>query len=192
MKKIMFLTFAAALAIAFAGCDTMKETNSNKALVVNNNAAANANMVGNSNMMNSNAMMNSNTMTNSSMAMNGNLTREEYDRDKDRYAAEAKSAGRTVGTGAEDGWLWTKTRAALATTNDLRDSTINVDVSNAVVTLSGTVGTKAQEQAAVKAAQEIKGVTSVKNMLKVNANDSMTNQMTGGNSNTKMTNANHK
>ncbi len=38
MKKIMFLTFVAAFALALAGCETTKETNSNKAVVVNNNA----------------------------------------------------------------------------------------------------------------------------------------------------------
>lgn len=191
MKKIMFLTFAAALAMAFVGCDTMKETNTNKALVVNNNANA---AVMNSNVMNSNAMMNTNTMSSSNSMMSSNMTRADYDRDKDRYAAEAKSAGRTIGTGANDGWLWTKTKTALATTNDLRDSTINVDVSNAVVTLTGSVATKEQLQSAMKTAQGIDGVTKVQNNLKVNANDSMTNQMTGGNStaNMKMTNANHK
>jgi len=187
MKKIISLTFVAALAMAFVGCDSMKETNSNKAVVVNNNAA---NMVANSNMMNGNVMMNSNMSSSSNSTMNANMTRAEYDRDKDRYAAEAKSAGRTIGTGANDGWLWTKTRAALATTAGLRDSTINVDVSNAVVTLTGTVGTKEQQQMAVKVANEIEGKTSVKNNLKVSAGDSMTNQMTGSNSNMRMTNSN--
>jgi hyperosmotically inducible protein len=173
--------------MAFVGCDTMKETNSNKAVVVNNNAGANAANMANSNvMMNSNTMtMNSNTMSSSNSTLNANITRADYDRDKDRYAAEAKGMGRTIGTGANDGWLWTKTRAALATTNDLRDSTINVDVDNGVITLSGTVGTKEQQQAAVRVANEIEGKTSVKNNLKVSAGDSTTNQMTGGNSNMK-------
>ncbi len=188
MKKIISLTFVAALAMAFVGCDSMKETNSNKAVVVYNNAA---NAVANSNMMmNSNAMMNSNMSSSSNSSMNANMTRADYDRDKDRYAAEAKTAGRTIGTGANDGWLWTKTKAALATTAGLRDSTINVDVSNAVVTLTGTVGTKEQQQMAVKVANEIEGKTSVKNNLKVSAGDSMTNQMTGSNSNMRMTNSN--
>ncbi len=187
MKKIISLTFVAALAMAFVGCDSMKETNSNKAVVVNNNA--NVSMM-NSNMMNGNAMMNSNTMSGTNSAMNSNMTRADYDRDKDRYEREAKASGRTIGTGANDSWLWTKTRAALLTTAGLRESTINVDVDNAVVTLSGSVGTREQLTMAVKTAQEIDGVTSVKNNLKVQANDSMTNQTTGGNSTT--TNANRR
>ena len=186
MKKIIISTIVAASAMAFVGCDTMKETNSNKAVVVNNNAGANAANMANSNMMmNSNSMMNSNTMSSTNSAMNPNMTRADYDRDKDRYAAEAKGMGRTIGTGANDGWLWTKTRAALATTNDLRDSTINVDVDNGVITLSGTVGTKEQQQAAVKVANEIEGKTRVQNNLKVQAGDSLTNQATSGNGNMK-------
>jgi hyperosmotically inducible protein len=195
MKKIIISTIVAASAMAFVGCDTMKETNSNKAVVVNNNAGANAANMANSNMMmnsSNTTMMNSNTMSSTNSAMTGNMTRADYDRDKDRYAAEAKGMGRTIGTGANDGWLWTKTRAALATTNDLRDSTINVDVSNAVVTLSGTVGTKEQLQAAMKVAQGIEGVGKVQNNLKVSAGDSMTNQMSGGNSTTSNTNANKR
>ncbi len=188
MKKIISLTFVAALAMAFVGCDSMKETNSNKAVVVNNNAGANAANMANSNMMTGNTMMNSNTMSGSNSAMNANLTRADYDRDKDRYEREAKGSGRTIGTGANDSWLWTKTRTALLTTAGLRESTIDVDVSNAVVTLSGTVGTREQLTMAVKTAQEIDGVTSVKNNLKVQPNDSMTNQATGTNSTTTNTN----
>ena len=181
MKKITLLTFVAIFSMAFVGCETTKETNSNKAIVVNSNAAAN---MANSNMMNSN-MMSSNTMTTSnSMSMNSNMTRADYDRDKSRYEQEAKTSGRTIGSGINDSWLWTKTRTALATTAGLRDSTIDVDVTNDVVTLSGTVGTKEQLAMAVKTAQEIDGVKSVKNNLKVSATDSMTNQMTGSNSGT--------
>jgi len=116
------------------------------------------------------------------------MTRADYDRDKDRYEREAKASGRTIGTGANDSWLWTKTRTALLNTAGLRESTINVDVDNAVVTLTGTVGTKEQLAMAVKTAQEIDGVTRVKNELKVSATDSMTNQMTGSNSTTTNTN----
>jgi osmotically-inducible protein OsmY len=56
------------------------------------------------------------------------ITREEYEKNKESYRDEAKQLGRKIGAGANDGWLWTKTRAALAAEDDLRDSTINVDV----------------------------------------------------------------
>ena len=199
MKKIIFLTLVAALALAFVGCNSMNETNSNKAVVVNNNMTANSMASANA-LMNANAVAtgNSNAMMNSNMS-NKALTREEYDKDKDKYAAEAKGAGSTIGSGINDGWLWTKTRADLLAANDLRESTINVDVNNAVVTLRGTVANKEQETKAVQVAKAVSGVTNVKDMLKVQANDSLTNHMTGGNSNMtggngnmKMTNANHK
>jgi len=56
--------------------------------------------------------------------------------------------------------------------------------------LRGTVGTAAQKTAAVAAAKGIEGQKGVKDELKVQAADSMTNQMTTGNSN--MTNANRR
>jgi len=187
MKKITLFTLVAIFSMALVGCETTKETNSNKAIVVNSNAAAN---MSNSNMMNSN-MMSSNTMSNSnSMSMNSNMTRADYDRDKDRYEKDAKASGRTVGSGVNDSWLWTKTRAALATTAGLRDSTIDVDVTNDVITLKGTVATAAQKTQAETVAKGIDGQKGIKNELKVQPADSMTNQMTSGNSN--MSNANMK
>ncbi len=167
MKKIMFLTFVAAFALALAGCETTKETNTNKAVVVNNNANI-MNTTMNANMMNNNTM--------SKVNYDKEITREEYDKDKDRYINDAKDAGGTIGSGAEDGWLWTKTKVALAGVDDLRDSTINVDVDKNVVTLRGTVATKVGMDKAFKAASEVKDVKSVKNMLKVVANDSTSNQ----------------
>ena len=83
--------------------------------------------------------------------------------------------GRKVGTGLNDGWLWTKTRYDLLAADDLRDFTINVDVNNGVITLSGTVATPAQKSKAEQIANSVEGKKSVKNELKVSAGDSMTN-----------------
>jgi hypothetical protein len=94
-------------------------------------------------------------------------TREEYEKNKETYTQQAKDLGRKVGTGLNDGWLWTKTRFDLAAADDLRDSTINVDVENEVVTLSGTVATAAQKAKAESIAKSVTGVKQVKNMLKV-------------------------
>lgn len=188
MRRLTTLTFAAALAVASIGCETaptntnavankaMTNVNSNVAVVVNSN---------------SNMAANTGTVIGGSTTMNSNISRAEFDKDKDRYVKEAKDAGSTIGSGLNDGWLWTKTKSALATSNDLRDSTINVDVANDVVTLRGTVATAAQKTQAETVAKGIEGVKSVKNDLKVQAGDSMTNQMVGGNSNT-TTNANMK
>lgn len=177
MKKTVLLSLAAISAI-FAGCETTTNTNANLKTNGNTNTAI---------VVNTNSHETANTNSSNS---NKALTREEYEKDKESYSKKAKDAGDKIGQSADDLWLWTKAKAELALVDDLRDSTINVDVDNAVVTLRGTVGTAAQKTAAVKAAT-VEGVKSVKDMLKVDAKDSMTNQMTSANSNSgKTANAN--
>jgi len=152
-----------ALAFVVAGCDHAANENT-----ANRNANANATAV------------NANTPvpnTNARDTTRRAPTREDYEREKDRYSREAKESGRTVGTGINDGWLWVKTRFELAAADDLRDSTINVDVDNEAVTLTGTVASAAQKARAEQLAKAVEGVKSVKNQLKVasdNANASKT------------------
>ncbi len=177
MKKIVLLTFAAIFAMASIGCDTTTNTN----VKVNGNTVAN----------NTAVVVNNNTNVANMKDDKDDLTREDFDKDKAKYESEAKESKSTIGQGANDLWLWTKTRAALASTDELRDSTINVDVANDVVTLKGTVGTAAQKDAAVKAAKAVEGVKDVKDNLKVDAKDSMTNQATSSDSDSK-TNTNKK
>ena len=170
MRRLTIFTFAVALSAAVIGCDTAPTANVNKTTA---NANPNVAVV-----VNNNSNLAANTgMTNT--AMNSNLSRADFDKDKDRYAKEAKDAGRTVGSGLNDSWLWTKTRTAMLATTDLRESTVNVDVSNDVVTLTGTVATAAQKTKAEEVAKGIVGVKSVTNNLKVQAGDSLTNQTVG-------------
>jgi BON domain len=157
---VAFLAGITLIALAI-GCQTATNTNTNMNVAVSNaNTNANANVNANRN-MNTNANRRS---------VNANISREEYEKDKESFAEEAKRLGRTIGSGANDGWLWTKTRAVLATTDDLRDSTINVDVDKAVVTLSGTVATQAQKTKAAQVARGVEGVKSVRNNLVVSPN----------------------
>jgi hyperosmotically inducible protein len=157
-KLAAFIT-AMFVCVLATGCETATNTNTNtNSNVAVSNANANANV-------NTNANANANRRS-----VNANISREEYEKGKESFAEEAKRLGRTIGTGANDGWLWTKTRAVLATTDDLRDSTINVDVDDAVVTLSGTVATAAQKSKAAQVAKGVEGVKSVKNDLVVSAN----------------------
>jgi hyperosmotically inducible periplasmic protein len=132
-----------------------------------NNANANANVAANTNANANTATANANSNDNRRAP-----TREEYEREKDRYQREAREAGRTIGTGLNDGWLWVKTRFELAAADDLRDSTINVDVDNGVVTLTGTVASAAQKTKAEQVAKSIEGVTSIRNNLKIAAANS--------------------
>ena len=161
-KLVAFIAGSILIALT-AGCGTAMDTNTN---TNTNMAARNANANTNANVnSNANANKNSNRKT-----VNANISRQEYEKDKQSFTEEAKRLGRTIGTGANDGWLWAKTRAVLATTDDLRDSTINVDVENGVVTLSGTVATQAQKTKAAQLAKGVEGVKSLTNNLTVKAN----------------------
>ena len=155
--KCLALIAGAALIALSVACENLTNTNINSNVAVSNK--------------NANAGTNSNSTANANRrTVNANISREEYERDKETLVNEAKRLGRTIGSGANDGWLWTKTRAVLATTDDLRDSTINVDVDNAAVTLSGTVATQSQKTKAAQVAKSVEGVKSVKNNLSVSAN----------------------
>ena len=171
-RRITGLIALAALSVVLPACDNT--ANNNRAV----NANANANAV-------ATATATPAVATNSNRAP----TREEYERNKERYSREAKQSGRTVGTGFNDGWLWVKTRFDLAAADDLRDSTINVDVDKGVVTLTGTVATAAQKTKAESVAKAVDGVTGVKNLLKVSAGNTNANANARGNANA---NANRK
>lgn len=170
MKFLTFLT-TVLMAAAFAGCGDTANTSNNSRANVNlgaNNANTGAIVV------NSNANSNVNRW-------NANITREEYEKNKADYEKEKGSS--TIGQGANDMWLWVKTRSSLLGTSDLRESTINVDVVNDVVTLKGTVETAAQKAKAEQVAKDIDGVKSVKNELKVAPDDSVTNMSSNSNTN---------
>ncbi|MEO8649102.1 MAG: BON domain-containing protein [Acidobacteriota bacterium] len=168
------LTAIACGALFLGACGTpMSNTANNSHSNMTNMGANNANVGA--------IVVNSNTNTNSNRWNNSNVTREEYDKKRADYERDKGSS--TIGQGANDSWLWFKTRTALMTTSDLRESTVNVDVVNDVVTLKGSVETAAQKTKAEQVAKDIDGVKSVKNELKVAPNDSITN--TSGNSNAK-------
>ena len=152
-RRIEGLLVLGALLVLIAGCDNA--ANENRTANANANANANATVPATSTPV---------TTTNANRRA---PTREEYEKDKERYSREAKESGRTVGTGLNDGWLWVKARFDLAAADDLRDSTINVDVDKGVVTLSGTVANAAQKTKAETVAKSVEGVTGVRNQLKV-------------------------
>ena len=167
------------LAAFLAACGGAANTNTNTRA---NNAVTN---LGTNNANVGAVVVNSNANTNANRWANANsVTREEYNKNRAEYEKDQGTS--TIGSGANDSWLWFKTRAALVTTADLRDSTINVDVDNDVITLKGTVATAAQKAKAQEVANGIEGKKRVVNELKVAASDSMTN--TGGSSNTSNTN----
>ncbi|HEX6718728.1 MAG TPA: BON domain-containing protein [Pyrinomonadaceae bacterium] len=165
-RRITGFIALAALSILLPGCDNTANQNA----TANRNANANANVaVSPTPVANTNA--------------NRAPTRAEYEANKERYNREAKQSGRTIGTGINDGWLWVKTRFDLAAADDLRDSTINVDVDKAVVTLTGTVASAAQKTKAEQVAKAVEGVTSVRNQLKVQAGNANANANANRNAN---------
>jgi len=175
--KLMTLIMAC-VALAFAACGG--ETNTNV-----RNANTNANVA------------RSPTPTPTPDCKNANMTREEYE--KNKSACEGEKGSSTIGQGIDDSWIGFKTRAALLTTADLRESTINVDVVNAMITLKGTVANAAQKTKAEQVAKGIDGQKGVKDELKIAPNDSMMNTNSNSKSNSnasantsKSTNANMK
>ena len=159
-RRIEGFIALAALLVLIAGCDNT--ANNNRVANANANANANATVA-------TTPVVNTNTNTRRAP------TREETERDKERYSREAKESGRTVGTGANDMWLWVKTRFDLAAADDLRDSTINVDVDKDVVTLTGTVASAAQKTKAETVAKAVEGVKGVRNQLKVTSGNANAN-----------------
>ena len=166
-NRIIGLIVTAAMAITFSACEGSENRNAN----TNN---ANANRAASPTPT---AVVNANTNTRTAP------TREDYERDKERSDREAREearrSGRTVGTGLNDGWLWVKTRFDLAAADDLRDSTVNVDVDNAVVTLTGTVASAAQKTRAEQVVKTVEGVKSVRNQLKVVSDNANANTRSG-------------
>lgn len=170
MKIKLFATMGLSV-LVFTGCETTSNTNVNLRNINDNTAVV----------VNNNSDVATNTRRD-----NTNISREEYDKERAEYEKDRGSS--TIGQGVNDSWLWFKTRAALLTADDLRDSTINVDVVNDVVTLKGTVATPGQKKRAEEVAKGIDGVKSVKNELQVKPTDSVTNQMINGNTNTNSNN----
>jgi hypothetical protein len=149
-------------ALTFSACESTSNTN-----VRVSNANANTAIVVNA------------TATPTPRRDDSNVSREDYDKNREEYERDRGSS--TIGQGINDSWLWFKTKTALATTDDLRDSTINVDVVNDKITLKGSVASAAQKTRAGEVAKGVEGQKGVDNQLQVRAGDSMTNQMVNGN-----------
>src|SRR5688500_12277018 len=73
-------------------------------------ANANANLNANATQMQTRTLMRTQT---GSLQM-PTLAVRSMKHDRESWAEEARQLGRTIGSGVNDGWLWTKTRAFLA------------------------------------------------------------------------------
>jgi hyperosmotically inducible protein len=78
-------------------------------------------------------------------------------------AAQEKKAGNPI----TDAWITMKVHSQFVPEDALEDSNIDVDTTNGVVTLSGTVATEAGRSRAIAIAKATDGVKSVNDKLKV-------------------------
>jgi hyperosmotically inducible periplasmic protein len=85
----------------------------------------------------------------------------------DKAVDVTKDAVSTAGEVVTDGWITTKVKAKFADEKVLEGSDINVDTSDHVVTLKGTVTSDAGRTRAKEIAEGTKGVTRVVNQLVV-------------------------
>jgi osmotically-inducible protein OsmY len=169
MKNLGLLLFVGGVVVFMlvsGSCSTATNTNTSSNVRNSNNTAVLVNA----------------TATPVATRSNSSISREEYDKNRAEYERDKGSS--TIGQGVNDSWIWFKTRTALAAADNLRDSTINVDVVNDIITLRGTVASAAQKNEAETVAKSIEGQKGVKNELIVRPSDSMTNQMVNGNSST--------
>jgi osmotically-inducible protein OsmY len=96
------------------------------------------------------------------------LARADYTPEMARQEVErAKANKETVGDSLDDAWIHAKIVAQLIGDPDTPGRKVNVDVSNNVVTLRGTVETMQEKQEAERIAKETDGVKRVNNRLQV-------------------------
>lgn len=77
------------------------------------------------------------------------------------------ACGKTVGETIDDATITTRVKTALLNDPTVGGLKIDVDTFKGVVTLSGAVKTRQEEQTAVALARKIDGVTDVKSTLQV-------------------------
>lgn len=74
-----------------------------------------------------------------------------------------------IASGGNDFYLFTQTRAALASDAELKGANVIIDVKEGVLTLSGAAVSEAQKARAEQVARSVEGVKLVRNQIKVSA-----------------------
>jgi len=88
------------------------------------------------------------------------------------YAADDAKPKQSVGEYTSDAAITTKVKAEIVGNSALSVLDIAVETQNGVVTLTGSVATAAQSDEATRVTRTVKGVTQVKNNLKVDPSKS--------------------
>jgi hyperosmotically inducible protein len=82
-------------------------------------------------------------------------------------AEKGREAAATIEGALSEGALTTKIKSKMALDDSVKARTINVDTEGSVVTLTGSVGSAAERDRAVRLARETDGVTKVVDKLEV-------------------------
>lgn len=174
-SRTLLSVFAGAALCLGAACGGGGEnTNASRANANANAANTNAG---------TNASTNANANTTANANWNFNSTRGDFEKTASEWGRYASGLGDKLSQEAGDGWLHFKVRGALAAVDGLRDSGINVDVEQGVVTLRGSVASNDLKTRAADAAKRAdEGVKNVVNQLRV--------KPAGGGANTGAGNAN--
>ena len=77
------------------------------------------------------------------------------------YADNTDTSAKSSQQPVTDTWITTKVKSELATTEGIKSGDISVTTKNGLVTLSGTVNSKAQVQKSIAVAKAVKGVRDV-------------------------------
>jgi hyperosmotically inducible periplasmic protein len=77
------------------------------------------------------------------------------------YADATDTSAKSSEQPVTDTWITTKVKADLATTDGIKSGDVSVTTKNGLVTLSGTVNSKAQVQKSIAVAKSVKGVRDV-------------------------------
>jgi len=77
------------------------------------------------------------------------------------YAGATDTSAKSSQQPVTDTWITTKVKSELATTEGIKSGDISVTTKNGLVTLSGTVASKAQVQKSIAVAKAVKGVRDV-------------------------------
>ncbi len=176
---LLVISICAALTV---GCTETSTTNNDTASPppTTSNTVTNAATTNQTTAITSTAINDPPKMNNPAGSNNSNLDTRESAAGRTREEQQQKSQlgeqrpGQTqhqLGSGANDFWIWTSTRAALVAAEDLQNSNINVDVRGSIVTLTGTVADAKQKTRAAQIARDTEGVKNVKNLLRIGATE---------------------
>lgn len=83
------------------------------------------------------------------------------DTERPSVADTAKRSANKTGSAISDGWITTKVKSTLMYSSNVSGSDISVNTTDGVVTLSGKVGSGAEQSLAIELAQNVRGVESV-------------------------------